>query len=105
MSYITEGGDFRLYALELSYALNDRLALLATKDGYIDFNPNATLEDEEGFANIAVSAKYAFYKDGESGQIATAGLRYEIPTGETKVFQGRGDGIVQPFFCRCGGDQ
>ncbi|MCB0338651.1 MAG: hypothetical protein KDD53_03555, partial [Bdellovibrionales bacterium] len=96
--FITEGGDIRVYALQLRYAVDDRLALLATKDGYVDFNPDAVLQDESGFANVSVGAKYAVYKDDENGIILTPGLRYEIPMGESEVFQGKGDGFIQPFF-------
>ena len=96
--FITGGGDIQVYALQLRYAVNERLALLATKDGYIDFNPDGVLTDDAGFANIAAGAKYAFYMDPDQGQIATAGLRYEIPLGEQEVFQGRGDGFIQPFL-------
>ena len=96
--FVTGGGNFQLYALELRYAVNDRLALLATKDGWINFNPDGVLDDESGFANIAVGAKYAFYKDDMQGRILTGGLRYEIPTGNRDVLQGEGDGFVQPFL-------
>jgi hypothetical protein len=93
--FITEGGNLRLYALQLRFALNDRLALIATKDGYIDFNPNAVLDDESGFANIALGTKYAFWKSNSA--IVSSGLRYEIPSGNRDVFQGEGDGHINPF--------
>ena len=51
--FITTGGNVRIYALQLRYAVNDDLAIIATKDGYVDFNPDAVLSDESGFGNIA----------------------------------------------------
>ncbi len=96
--FVTSGGDVRIYALQIRYALNDRWALIATKDGYVDMNPSAVLNDEEGWANVAGGAKYAFYKSEANDAIATAGLRYEAPIGESEVLQGQGDGIINPFL-------
>lgn len=96
--FVTQGGDIRGYALQFRYAVNERLGITAHKDGYVDFNPDAVLNDDEGFANLAAGAKYAFYRDAENGEILTAGLRYEIPTGDNEVFHGRGSGIVSPFL-------
>ncbi|WKZ57899.1 MAG: hypothetical protein QY326_04310 [Bdellovibrionota bacterium] len=96
--FVTGGGDVQLYALQARFALTDRLALIATKDGYIDFNPEEALTDETGWGNVAGGLKYAFYEDRECATIATAGLRYEIPMGNTDVFQGNGDGSFNPFL-------
>lgn len=96
--FATAGGDVRVYALQARLALTERLAFIATKDGYIDFNPDQTLEEGEGWANVAAGFKYAFYKDEASATVTTAGLRYEIPIGEHEVLQGNGDGVVNPFF-------
>lgn len=96
--FVTQGGDIRGYALQLRYAVNERLGITAHKDGYVDFNPDAVLNDDEGFANLAAGVKYAFYRDAESGQILTAGLRYEVPTGDNEVFHGRGSGVISPFL-------
>lgn len=51
------GGDVQVYALQFEYAFSDRLSLVATKDGYIDFNPNATLNNQSGFANLGAGLK------------------------------------------------
>lgn len=88
------GGDLNLVAIQLEYALNERLSIVATKDGYIDFNPENTLTDQEGFANLAAGLKYAFIYDPAS-QFALAGSAIvELPTGNRDVFQGYGDGAV-----------
>ena len=96
--FITKGGDVRLYALQLRYAVTEDFAVIATKDGWIDFNPKTTLNDESGFANLAGGFKYSLYKNNDAGQIVTAGLKYEARTGEKEVFQGNGDGIINPFI-------
>ncbi|MEZ4752864.1 MAG: hypothetical protein R3A13_00930 [Bdellovibrionota bacterium] len=93
--FVTAGGDLQLYALQLRYAINEDWAFIATKDGYIDFNPEA-LPNDSGWANVEPGVKYAFYKDAEAGNIASAILRYEIPLGDQEVFQGRGDGVLHP---------
>lgn len=96
--FVTQGGTVNYYALQARFALDDRWAIIATKDGYIDFNPDAALSDEEGWANITAGAKYAFYVDDAAGSIATVGLRYEAPWGSDEVFQGEGDGVINPFL-------
>ena len=96
--FATAGGNVEVYALQARFALSDRLAIIATKDGYVDFNPKATLPHGTGFANVGGGLKYAFYKDGDSGSIGTGGLRYEIPLGDKDVLQGKGDGAFNPFF-------
>lgn len=90
------GGNFQLYAVQARVALSDRLAFIATKDGYIDFNPDAGT-DEEGFADIAVGLKYAVVDDHEHGVLVTPGLIYEVDSGDHEVFQGNGDGLIRPF--------
>lgn len=88
------GGDFQVYALQLEYALSDRLAIVATKDGYVNFNPDNTLAQENGFANIAAGLKYAFIYQPENGFAMSSTMTFEIPIGESEVTQGSGDGGV-----------
>ena len=90
------GGGFNLYALQARVAVTERLALIATKDGYIDLDPDA-LPDESGTADIAGGIKYAAYIDDEQGIIITPGLIIETKSGDTDVFQGNGDGLIRPF--------
>lgn len=88
------GGDVQVYALQFEYALSDRLSIVATKDGYIDFNPDATLSSESGFANLGGGLKYAFLLDPEAGHALSGSMTFEFPTGNSDVFQGAGDGAV-----------
>ncbi len=92
------GGDAQVFAIQLRYAINDRFALIATKDGYIDFNPDATLAKDEGFGDISFGAKYALINDAENQFILTTGLKLEVPTGNTGVLQGNGKGEWNPFL-------
>lgn len=96
--FITSGGAANIYALQVRYAIDERWAVIATKDGYVDLNTDQVLADEDGWADVAAGVKYAFYRDESARQIATAGLRYEIPVGDDDVFQGQGDGAINPFL-------
>lgn len=88
--------DVRIYALQARFALSDKLALIATKDGYIQLEPSGG-GDEDGFADIAGGLKYAFYEDSDAGVIVTGGAIYETTTGDEEVLQGNGDGVIRPF--------
>lgn len=94
--FVTEGGDVNVYAVQLRYAVSDRFSIIATKDGYVDFNPKSTVNNDEGFANLAGGFKYALFDC--DNYITSLGLRYEAPTGEREVFQGLGDGVINPFI-------
>jgi hypothetical protein len=96
-NFVTGGGQAQIFALQARAALTDRLSLIATKDGYVHLQPDSVLNDDKGFANIAAGLKYAFYQDPTNGVIASAGFRYEAPSGEKEVLQGNGDGVFNPF--------
>lgn len=96
--FVTKGGDAHIAAAEARLGLGDRLGLIAPKDGYVTLRPNAVLPTKRnGWANISFGAKYAFYRAPERRAMATLGLRYEPRSGNRKVLQGRGDGILNPF--------
>ncbi len=96
--FITGGGDAQVYAAQLRWAVTERLAIIATKDGYIDFNPTATLTHESGWADLAAGVKYALIDDEKANFILTPGLKFELPTGNQRVFQGNGDGEWDLFL-------
>lgn len=87
-------GDVEVYALQFEIAFNDRLSIVATKDGYVDFNADETLSEEAGFANLGVGLKYAFILDEASRTALSGTMTFELPTGNSDVFQGEGDGAV-----------
>ncbi len=91
------GGQVRVYAIQLRYALTDKLGLIATKDGYIEFRPNNTLTREYGWANLAAGLKYALIDDAEKRLLVTPGFTVELPTGNEDVLQGRGKGEWNVF--------
>jgi hypothetical protein len=88
------GGEVQVMALQLEFALSERLSIVATKDGYVDINPDATLSSESGFANLGAGLKYAFLLDPAAGHALSGTVTFELPTGNRDVFQGEGDGAV-----------
>ena len=91
------GGDVQVYAVQARIAITDRLAFIATKDGYYQINPSNTLPKTGGWANLAAGFKYALIDDAANDFILTPGLTFEIPTGNRRVFQGSGSGEWNPF--------
>jgi hypothetical protein len=88
------GGDVELYALQFEIALNERLSIVAAKDGYVVMDPDETLTDQSGFANLGLGMKYAFLLDPVSETVISGTLSFELPTGNSDVFQGEGDGAA-----------
>ncbi len=90
------GGTVDVYAVQLRYAVNDRLAIIATKDGYIDTDTPA-IGNRDGWADLAAGVKYAIYKDDEAQAVITPGFTISLPTGNRDVFQGDGSGVINAF--------
>lgn len=88
------GGDVQLYALQFEIAMNERFSFVATKDGYVDFNPDSTLTKSSGFANLGAGVKYAFLLDPASQTAVSGTMTFELPTGNSDVLQGEGKGSV-----------
>jgi hypothetical protein len=90
--FLTGGGNVRVYAAQLRYAVTERLAIIATKDGYVEFNPKHTLTHQGGAADLGAGLKYAVIDDKAHHFILTPGVKIEFPTGNESVFQGNGKG-------------
>jgi hypothetical protein len=92
-----DGGEAGVIAVQARVAITDRLAFIATKDGYTFLRPDLSeLDNEEGFMDITAGLKYAVIDDRESGLIVSPSLRYEVPLGNASVLQGFGDGVLIP---------
>jgi hypothetical protein len=94
--FATGKGEVNLYALQIRYAVTDRLAIIATKDGYIDIDLDNGAE-LGGWADVALGLKYALIDDRANQFILTPGFTFEIPLGNREVFQGNGDGELNAF--------
>ena len=95
-SFLGVPTDVDVYALQLRYAVNDRLAIIATKDGYIEIHPKGG-QTLHGWGNLAAGLKYAVAQDEAEQYIVTPGITFEAPTGSKQVFQQSGGGVFNPF--------
>jgi hypothetical protein len=86
------GGQVQVMAVQLRYAINDKLAVIATKDGYIQFQPDKTLGHAYGWADLTAGLKYKLIDDQKNQFIFTPGFTFTMPTGSTASFQGDGSG-------------
>ena len=92
-----QGGHLHDVSLQLRVALTDRIAIIATKDGYVWNRPdNPLLDDTQGWLNIAGGLKVVLYEDKEMPFILSGILRYESDSGSTDTLQGHGDGQILP---------
>lgn len=96
--FVSQGGNAKVGAVQLRLAITDRLGFIATKDGYVWLEPERVLPRKNGWANLAFGLKYNFLRDENWGVLGSGGLRYEVPSGDKDVFQGRGDGLLNPFL-------
>ena len=88
------GGHVELYALQAEFAVNERFSIVASKDGYVEMRPDATLSKEAGWANLGAGVKYAFILDPVAKTAVSGTMSFEIPCGSSGVFQGEGDGAI-----------
>jgi hypothetical protein len=82
-----QGGHLDVVAAQARVALTERLALIATKDGHSWLKADA-LPHEDGWNDIALGLKYAFYVDRDEDVVMTAGARWQWGNGDSKVLQG-----------------
>lgn len=87
-------GHVELYALQAEFAVNERLSIVASKDGYVEMRPDATLSKEAGWANLGAGVKYAFILDPVAKTAVSGTMSFEIPSGNSDVLQGEGDGAI-----------
>jgi hypothetical protein len=90
------GGNVQGGALQFSYAFNERLSLVAVKDGYINTRPDHTLSNQNGWVDIAAGLQYSFLYEPAQNFIMTGRLVYESNIGSSDVYQGNGSGNLAP---------
>ncbi len=91
----TLGGEAWVLAVQARIAITDKLAFIATKDGYTWMDDTA-LGSPDGFWDITAGFKYALIEMPEQNFILTPSLRFDIPVGQKKVLSGNGDGVIIP---------
>jgi len=105
-SSVFQGGQAGVLALQARVAITDRLAFIATRDGFMVLSTDSTLpgtntrvlDDQTGWMDIAAGFKFALFDMPEHDFIFTPALRFQIPVGQQKVFQGNGSGLIIPSF-------
>lgn len=95
---VFRGGDLYVAALQLRLAITDRLAFIATKDGYAWLRPgsHSQIEADDGFFDIAAGFKYALIESEENEFILTPSFRLDLPVGNGDLFSGNGGGVAIP---------
>jgi hypothetical protein len=94
---LLDGGYMNAVALQARVAITDRLAFIATKDGYVWNNPGLdVVDDDSAFVNIAAGFKYALIDWREQNFIVSPAVRIEAPVGGREVYSGYSDGVLIP---------
>jgi hypothetical protein len=94
---LLDSGHLWAAALQARVALTDRIALIATKDGWVDFEPGLhLLDNRRGFADLGFGVKVAAIDRPDIPFILTPALRFEMTQGSQDVLQGNGDGQIIP---------
>jgi hypothetical protein len=94
---ILDGGHLWDTAVQARLAVTDRIALVATKDGWVKFEPGLDLlGNAQGMTDITFGVKAAVVDLPEVPFILTPGLRFELTNGSRDVLQGNGDGVFIP---------
>jgi len=89
-------GDLQLTAVRATFAINERFSLIAAEDGYIDFDPDETLDGGNGWADLALGFKGAIIYDPDDEFILSGKVLFGTSTGSRDVLQGNGSGNVVP---------
>ncbi|MEE9297343.1 MAG: hypothetical protein V3W34_20585 [Phycisphaerae bacterium] len=96
------GGQVHVVAAQIRVALTERLAFLATKDGYSWVDSNITPAGD-GWNDIAIGLKYAIHSDPQNHFLVSSGLRWEWANGSTDAFQGGDSQEISPFIAMAKG--
>ncbi len=93
---VLRGGQVQLAAAQIRMALTERLAFIATKDGYSWVDSHITPAGD-GWNDIAVGLKYALYSAPEDQFLVSSGFRWEWVNGSTDAWQGGDSHEISPF--------
>ncbi len=95
------GGSSEFYGVQARVAFTDRWSLVLNELGVVSFQPHSSdvgLTDETGFAEVRVGPKWTFYRNEQAGNLAAAGVTFDIPAGDRKVFQNTGNLSLDPYL-------
>ena len=94
---VLRGGQIHVAAAQIRVALTERLALIATKDGYSWADSHITRAGD-GWNDLAIGLKYALYSRPEDQFLVSMGMRWEWNNGSTDAWQGGDSQELSPFI-------
>lgn len=95
---VFDGGGAHVLALQIRLAITERIAFIATKDGLTILRPGdaSAVQEHTGIMDMSIGFKGSLYESKDRDFILTPAIRYEIPMGSNRLFQGFGDGVWIP---------
>ena len=103
---VLDGGHLWAAALQARVAITDRVAFIATKDGFVNFRPGlSALDKDYGFTDITIGLKGSLIDKPDVPFILTPSLRFQMPIGARGVLQGNGNGVFIPDISAAWGYQ
>ncbi len=96
-----QGGSAEFYGVQGRLAFNEKWSVVINKLGFVSLQPkftDGTLTRSSGFAEFDIGPKWTFYRNETSGGIAAAGVNFDIPIGDRKVFQHTGTLALDPYI-------
>jgi hypothetical protein len=98
---IFHGSDIEYFGIQARVAITDWFSLVMTKFGWTWMETHNHVDgfgDGDGFSEIIIGPKFTFLRCESSGTIAAAGLNFDIPVGDSKVFQDTGNLTLEPYL-------
>lgn len=93
---VLRGGQVQLVAAQIRVALTERLAFIATKDGYSWVDSHVTSAGD-GWNDFAIGLKYALFSRPDEHFLLSTGMRWEWNNGSRDAFQGGDSQELSPF--------
>jgi len=95
---VFDGGGAHVLALQIRLAITERIAFIATKDGLTMLRPgdSSAVQEHTGIMDMTIGFKASIFETEDRDFILTPAIRYEIPLGSNRLFQGFGDGVWIP---------
>lgn len=90
------GGDAEFFGVQARVALTERWSIVLNKLGFLAIQPSGS-PSETGFAEINIGPKYTFLRNDASKTLGAVGVTFQIPAGDSKVFQDTGSLSIVPY--------
>ncbi len=95
------GGDAIFFGTQARLAITNQFSIVMNELGFVSFNPDhATppIGSDTGFAELKIGPKWTFFRNESTGTVVATGLTFEIPTGDSRVFQNTGSLGLDPYI-------